>query len=73
MANVKIDIKKNRIFLKTNYISILMNIFWTDTNKNVIVSVITELFYSVQIVSEYLAPILSPVSGLLSTNFSRVK
>ena len=73
MANVKIDIKKNRIFLKTNYISILMNIFWTDTNKNVIVSVITELFYSVQIVSEYLAPILSPGSGLLSTNFSRVK
>lgn len=73
MSNVKIDIKKNRIFLKINYISILMNIFWTDTNKNVIVSVITELFYSVQIVSEYLAPILSPVSGLLSTNFSRVK
>ena len=73
MSNVKIDIKKNRIFLKINYISILMNIFWTDTNKNVIVSVITELFYSVQIVSEYLAPILSPVSGLLSTHFSRVK
>ena len=73
MWNVKIDIKKNRIFLKINYISILMNIFWTDTNKNVIVSVITEPFYSVQIVSEYLAPILSPVSGLLSTNFSRVK